>query len=77
MARLVRKPKIDPRYCLYKLLIRQSRIHRRGVYAGEDIPAGRKVIEYTGEKINNRERLKREINYLTPTVTEPSTAPRR
>ena len=46
---LSRKPAIDPRYTQFKLSIRESRIHRRGVYAEEPIPARRKVIEYTGE----------------------------
>ena len=67
MARLVRRPQVDSRYCHYKLTIRESRIHRRGVYAGEDIPAGRKVIEYTGEKINRKETKRRgegSITYL-------------
>jgi len=65
MARLVREPRIDPRYCPFKLLIRESRIHRRGVYAGEDIPAGRKVIEYTGEKINRKETKRRGDGAVT------------
>ena len=56
MARvLVKSPVIDPRHTNFKLAIRDSRIHRRGVYACEPIPARRKVIEYTGEKINRRE----------------------
>jgi uncharacterized protein len=59
MARLIPKPQIDPRYARYRLSIRESRIHRRGVYALEDIPAGRKVIEYTGEKINRKETKRR------------------
>jgi SET domain-containing protein len=36
-----------------------SKIHRWGVYATERIPAGRKVLEYTGEKISRRETKKR------------------
>jgi SET domain-containing protein len=36
-----------------------SKIHRWGVYATEPIPAGRKVIEYTGEKISRRETKRR------------------
>jgi uncharacterized protein len=67
MARLISKPKIDPRYCFFALEIRESRIHRRGVYAAEDIPARRKVIEYTGEKINRKETKRRgdgDITYL-------------
>lgn len=56
MARaLVKSPFIDPRHTSFKLAIRESRIHRRGVYACERIPPRRKVIEYTGEKINRRE----------------------
>ena len=65
MTRLIRKPQIDPRYCHFKLLIRESRIHRRGVYAAEDIPAGRKVIEYTGEKINRKETKRRGDGAVT------------
>jgi SET domain-containing protein len=64
---LVRAPSIDARYCRYRLEIRESRIHRRGVYALEPIPPRRKVIEYTGEKIGRRETRERglgEITYL-------------
>jgi len=46
----------------------RSRIHRWGVFATEFIPARRKVIEYTGEKINRRETKRRaderEFTYL-------------
>jgi SET domain-containing protein len=38
----------------------RSRIQGWGLYAGEDIPANRKVIEYTGEKLNPRRRQRRE-----------------
>jgi SET domain-containing protein len=42
-----------------------SKIHRWGVYATEYIPARRKVIEYTGEKISRRETKRRaEANEL-------------
>jgi SET domain-containing protein len=64
---LVRAPAINPRYCRFALEIRESQIHRRGVYALEPIPERRKVIEYTGEKINRRETKKRgqgNITYL-------------
>ncbi len=37
----------------------RSKIHRWGVYATEFIPAGRKVIEYTGERISRRETKRR------------------
>jgi SET domain-containing protein len=56
---LVRDPVIDPRYACFELLIKKSRIHRYGVYAQERIPPNRKVIEYTGERINRREAKRR------------------
>jgi uncharacterized protein len=52
--------KIDSTYCCFRLRLRRSRIHRWGVYAAEDIPANRKVIEYTGAKLNPRQRQRRE-----------------
>ena len=64
---LVRYPAIDPRYACFKMEIRESRIHRRGVYALEPIPARHKVIEYTGERISRRETKRRgqgSITYL-------------
>jgi SET domain-containing protein len=64
---LIRKPAIDPRYAQFKLSIRESSIHRRGVYAEESIPARRKVIEYMGERISRRETKRRgngKVTYL-------------
>ena len=46
---------IDPRYACFALRLDRSGIHRWGVYAAQNIPAKRKVIEYTGEKINRRQ----------------------
>jgi SET domain-containing protein len=60
-------PKVNPRFACFKLEVRRSPIHRFGVYALEPIPARRKVIEYTGEKISRREtkrRAARPLNYL-------------
>ena len=61
-------PEIDPSYACFKVEIRSSPIHRYGVYALERIPARRKVIEYTGERISRRETKRRsntaEFNYL-------------
>ncbi len=57
--RPVESPSIDPRYTSYKLSIRESKIHRFGIYAEERIPANRKVIEYTGERVNRKEAKKR------------------
>ncbi len=64
---LIKSPAIDPRFACFKLAIRNSRIHRKGVYAEEPIPAGRKVIEYTGERISRRETKRRgdgPVTYL-------------
>jgi len=64
---LVKSPAIDPRHTSFKLEIRESRIHRRGVYTLERIPPRRKVIEYTGERISRRETKRRgdgPITYL-------------
>ncbi len=58
-ADIVVTPSIDPRYAAFALEVRPSRIHRWGVFAGERIPARRKVIEYTGERISRRETKRR------------------
>jgi SET domain-containing protein len=52
---LVKVAKLDPKYVCFKLLIRRSKIHRYGVFTGERIPANRKVIEYTGKRLNRRQ----------------------
>ena len=62
---LVRSPIIDPRFACFRLEIRASKIHRRGVYTLERIPARRKVIEYTGERISRRETKVRGQGDLT------------
>jgi SET domain-containing protein len=49
---LTNPPVVDERYAQFKLEIKPSKIHRWGLYAAEDIPARRKVIEYTGERLN-------------------------
>jgi SET domain-containing protein len=58
-TKLVQSPRIDERYACFCLKIRKSKIHRFGVYAAERIPAQRKVIEYTGERISRRETKRR------------------
>lgn len=61
-------PRIDLSYACFGMRLGRSRIHRWGVYATEFIPAGRKVIEYTGERINRRETKRRaaesKLTYL-------------
>lgn len=52
-------PAIDERFAVFHLSVRESKIHRWGVYAEENIPAGRKVIEYTGERISRMETKRR------------------
>ena len=52
-------PVINARYAHLKLRIGRSKIHGWGVFAGETIPPGRKVIEYTGERIGRVETRRR------------------
>jgi SET domain-containing protein len=61
----VKSPSIDPRHACFRMEIRDSRIHHRGVYALERIPPRRKVIEYTGERIGRRETSRRGVGDLT------------
>jgi uncharacterized protein len=64
-SRLVKSAAIDPRHACYKMEIRESKIHRLGVYALERIPTNRKVIEYTGERISRRETSRRGLGPFT------------
>jgi SET domain-containing protein len=54
-------PRLDPAACAFRLRLGRSRIHRWGVYADEDIPARRRVIEYTGQRITLREGFRRRL----------------
>lgn len=64
-ASFIASPLIDPRFVCFRLRLGQSPIHRWGVYADEPIPLGRKVIEYTGERIDRREaRRRQDTHYL-------------
>lgn len=59
-------PRIDPNHACFGMKLARSKIHRWGVYATEFIPAGRKVIEYTGEKISRKETKRRaDLSKLT------------
>jgi SET domain-containing protein len=58
-SKAVDTPRVNPDHCCFKLEIRPSAIHRWGVYAAEDIPRRRKVMEYTGERISRRETKRR------------------
>ena len=60
-------PQINPKFAFFKLEIAPSEIHRWGIYATEDIPPRRKVMEYTGERCNRKEtriRGEADLNYL-------------
>jgi len=61
-------PEINPKAAKFRLRLAYSPIHRWGIYADEPIPKGRKIIEYTGEKISRKETKRRyeerEENYL-------------
>jgi len=52
-------PTIDPKKTCFRLRLAYSPIHRWGLYADEPIPKGRKIIEYTGERINRKETKRR------------------
>ena len=43
---------------------RRSRIHGRGVYATRAITKNTRIVDYAGEKISNRESLRRERRHI-------------
>lgn len=45
------KRRISEKHARYKLRIARSAIHQLGVFAVEDIPARRRIIEYTGRRL--------------------------
>ena len=61
-ARRKQQPRIDSRHARFRLRIGESRIHRWGVFAEEQIPARRNVIEYVGERVNPVECCRRAKN---------------
>ena len=48
-----------------KVDVARSRIHGRGLFAGERIAAGAWVMKYAGEKIDRREGRRRDRFYLS------------
>jgi uncharacterized protein len=50
-TKLTRNTRVDPKYSCFALRVARSKIQGRGVYAEQRIPPGRKVIEYTGERV--------------------------
>jgi uncharacterized protein len=60
-------PTIDSSATAFRLELKESKIHRWGLFAAERIPAKRKIIEYTGERISRTEIKKRagkKLNYI-------------
>lgn len=41
------------------IIVKESGIHHKGVFAAKDIKSGEKVIEYVGEKISKKESARR------------------
>lgn len=56
------------------IIRRQSSIHGRGVFARKDIPAGTRIIEYTGEKVTKAEAEKRGDSRLSRYRQNPAMA---
>jgi SET domain-containing protein len=54
-------PVIDKKRCRFALEVRPSAIHRWGIFAIEPVPQRRRVIEYTGQKIDTREAWRRSV----------------
>lgn len=52
-----------------KLIVKKSKISGLGLFAGENIGWGEKIIEYTGERISNKEATRRLRFYGTIGVT--------
>jgi uncharacterized protein len=59
----MRNTMLDSRFTYQRLRVGRSSIHRMGVFAAEDIVRGRKIIEYTGERITHREARKRFVKF--------------
>jgi uncharacterized protein len=56
--------RIDPRFSRFLLLVARSAIDRYGVFAGQNIPGKRRVIEYTGERITYRQGRRRFLSIM-------------
>jgi uncharacterized protein len=71
MKRGPKLPRFNPRTSRYPLRYGCSRIHRVGVFAVEAIPRGKKVIEYTGERLTVAEAAKRFWRIWAPGGERP------
>lgn len=64
---------ISTQFSKYQLRVKRSIIHRWGLFALESIPRGRKVIEYTGERLNLKQadqRFRKNIRRGKPRENE-------
>lgn len=67
-----RPPLVSAHATRFALEVRDSAIHRYGVFAAERIPVAQQVIEYTGERISYAEASRRSVRpylylfWLTP-----------
>jgi SET domain-containing protein len=58
-------PRLNSKFACFKLRIRRSRIERFGVFAREAIPARKRVIQYTGERISERVARRRAVKMFS------------
>jgi uncharacterized protein len=58
MFRFSKSIRIRRRFARYALRVARSSIHRFGVFAAEDIPAKRCVIEYRGKRLTYRQAVR-------------------
>ena len=67
------RPALKATACFCALHHARSPIHRWGIFAAEPIAAGRRVMEYTGERVSPQEAARRTLRsqlylfYLSPT----------
>jgi SET domain-containing protein len=59
----VARPRMDASKCRFRVRSGRSPIHRWGIFAAEAIPARRRVIEYTGERITRTEGYRRRLRH--------------
>jgi uncharacterized protein len=63
---------LKPEFANYRLIIRRSRIDRFGVFALETVPPGKRVIEYTGQRISKREFTRRVVTAIWTGKARPT-----
>lgn len=54
------------------IIVKESSIHNKGIFAAKDIPKGAKILEYVGEKITKRESDRRADEVLARAAKDPS-----